>query len=319
MFDFLLGLYLAGLAVRGWVRGFVREALGLVGLVLGTFVAFRLSAPVGDFLTQRFGTTPEVARIGSGIFLFILFGVALSVGAHFLTKLMRLPGLTTANRVGGAAVALAWAVTLLLVVINIARVLPFPDDWHRQVEESVVAEAVAGPEAIPQRLFHRLAGDSVLTTLYAIQSLFGSNRIVPVAGEVVEIPTARPDEIRQIRAEAAMILEELNRHRAGEGEDPLQLSAGLTAMAEAKAVESYVSGRLARELDCVAEAEAIAGTRLAGCADVLALAGATLAAFDALINTPETDAIISSPGSDRTGIAVVEGPTGRLLVIVLGG
>ena len=31
----ILGLFLAGLLVRGWLRGFVRESLDLVGLVLG--------------------------------------------------------------------------------------------------------------------------------------------------------------------------------------------------------------------------------------------------------------------------------------------
>jgi hypothetical protein len=43
--DFLLGLYLAGLAVRGWLRGFVKELLDLVGLIVGLVVAFRVSAP----------------------------------------------------------------------------------------------------------------------------------------------------------------------------------------------------------------------------------------------------------------------------------
>jgi hypothetical protein len=44
MFDFVLGIGLAGLAVRGWLRGFVREVLDLVSLVLGIFVALLLSA-----------------------------------------------------------------------------------------------------------------------------------------------------------------------------------------------------------------------------------------------------------------------------------
>lgn len=319
MFDFILGLYLAGLMVRGWMRGLVREALGLVGLVLGTWVAFRLSAPLGDFLTQSFGTTPEFARVGAGIVLFLLFGTALSVGAHFLTKVMRLPGLTTANRVGGGAVAFAWGVALLLVVVNVARVLPLPDSWDRQVEDSVVAGAIAGPEAMPQRLFHRLAGDSALTALYAIQSLFGTNRIVPLGGQVVEIPQAQPDEIRQVRDEAMMILEEVNRHRAGEGVSALQTSTGLEGLAERRAVDSYLTGELTRDLDCAPEAEAVAGVRVARCADVLALAGTSLAALDAILSTSETAAAVSNPGFDRTGIAVVDGPTGRLLVIVLAG
>jgi uncharacterized membrane protein required for colicin V production len=48
MLDFVLGAALAGLAVRGWIRGFVREILDLVGLVLGIWVAFTLSQPLGS-------------------------------------------------------------------------------------------------------------------------------------------------------------------------------------------------------------------------------------------------------------------------------
>ena len=36
MVDFVLGLFIAGLLVRGWLRGFVRETLDLVALVIGT-------------------------------------------------------------------------------------------------------------------------------------------------------------------------------------------------------------------------------------------------------------------------------------------
>ena len=32
MIDFVLGLTLAGLALRGWFRGFAREAMDLVGV-----------------------------------------------------------------------------------------------------------------------------------------------------------------------------------------------------------------------------------------------------------------------------------------------
>ena len=85
MLDFIIGLILAALLVRGWLRGFVREILDLVGLVVGLWIAFKLSAPLGDFLTRSFGVTPEVARIGAGIALFVLFGVSLSVAAHYLS------------------------------------------------------------------------------------------------------------------------------------------------------------------------------------------------------------------------------------------
>ena len=319
MLDFILGLYLAGLMVRGWSRGFVREILGLVGLVLGIWVAFLLSPPLGDFLTQSFGVTPEVARIGAGVALFLLLGTALSVAAFLLSKMMNLPGLTIVNRAGGAAVAVAWGVMLLVVVVNVARVLPLPDAWKGEIQESSVIEALAGPEAYPQRLFFRLAGDNALTALHAIQSLFGASRMVPEGDQLVEIPPAAPDEVRQVRGEASMILEEVNRFRAGEGLRPLVVSDGLQSMAEARAVDSYVTGRLTRVPECVADAQAATGLRLAACTDVVALAGTSLGAFDGILDSDQGQAALTDPAFDRTGISVVAGPTGRLLVLVLGG
>ena len=139
MFDFILGLILAGLLVRGWVRGLIREALNLVSLFAGLWIAFRLSKPFGDFLTQSFGVTPEVARIGAGVALFFLFGVTMSIAAHYLSKMMSAPGLSMVNRVGGAVVALSWGVFLVLVLINIARVLPLPEGIDDAMADSTVA------------------------------------------------------------------------------------------------------------------------------------------------------------------------------------
>jgi membrane protein required for colicin V production len=319
MLDFLLGAFLAWLAVRGWVRGFVREVLGLVGLVLGILFSFRLGGLVGDFLSRSFGMSPEVGRIVGGVVLFVLLGVVLSVGAAFLSRVMRLPGLNLVNRIGGSVVALLWAVALLLVIVNVARVMSLPDSWERQLDGSTVVAAVAGPEAWPQRVFHRVAGDTVMSTLYAIQTLFGADRVVPGAGEVIEFPPPAGDEIRQVRSEAETVLEELNRQRAGTNAPPLAGSDLLRELAEMRAAESYLAGRLSRTDDCVAEASTRVGMRLARCADVAALASTSLAALDALLGDEETGPVVSGSAYDRAGVAVVDGPTGRLVVVVLGG
>lgn len=317
MLDVLLGAYLAWLTVRGWMRGLVREALGLVGLILGTFLAFRLGGVVGDFLSRSFGWPPEASRVAGGVALFVLLGILLSIGATVLTGVMRLPGLNMLNRIGGSVLALVWALTLLVVVVNLARVLPLPDSWGEQLDRSVVVETVAGPDAWPQRVFHRLAGDSVLATLHSIQSIFGSGRVVPREGEVAEFPPPVPDEIRQIRGEADMVLEEVNRRRTGEDVPLLAASDALVALAERRAADSYLTGRLARDTDCAAEAQAY--TLLSQCADVVALASTSLAALDGILAEEETAAVVLESRFDRAGVAVVDGPTGRIVLIVLGG
>jgi uncharacterized membrane protein required for colicin V production len=315
MLDFVLGLALAALLLRGWSRGLVRELLALAGLVLGTWFAFALSPLFGDFLTQSFGVTPEIARIGGGLLLFALFGTALTIGAFFLTKVMSLAGLTTLNRIGGAAVAIGWGIALMLVLINVARVLPLSPSLESRLEESVVVKTIAGPTALPQRLFYGLAADTALAALAEIQGLFGTSRVVPQGAEVITIPPASGDEIRQVRDEAEMVLTEINRARAGQGQGALAASEGLAELAEDRAIRSYTSGRLGRDLDCLPEATAL-GNSMAACTDVVALASTTLSALDGMLAGGESEILGAS--HDRAGVAVVDGPTGRLVVVVLG-
>lgn len=316
MLDFLLGLFIAGLLVRGWLRGFVREILDLVGLIVGLWVAIRLSSPFGDFLTKSFGVTPEVARIGSGIGLFLLFGVSMSVAAHYLTKVMNLPGLTMINRAGGAAVAGAWGVAIVVVIVNVARVMPLPESWDAQLTESTVVTSLAGPGALPQELFDSLAGDNVMATLSAIQDTFGKNRAVPEGDEQLQFPPAPPDEIRQVRDEADTIVNELNEYRSGLELRAVQVSAALTEAAEARASAMYVEGVLGRTADCVTDLIAF-GARVVDCGQGLALAGSALGGLDGILDSETGKAVVGQSAYDRVGVAVVDGPTGRLVMIYI--
>jgi uncharacterized protein YkwD len=322
MIDFILGLFLAGLLVRGWLRGFVREALDLVGLVVGLWVAFRLSRPLGVFLTDRFGVTPEAATIGAGIALLLLFGVATSIAAHYLSKVMNLPGLTLINRLGGAAVASAWGIAIVLVVVNVGRSLPFSESLDQRLEDSAVAQTIAGPGALPQRAFETIGTDGILSSLASIQTLFGANRAVPEGDEALEIPAARPDEVRQLRDETGEVIVEVNEYRTGRGLSALGQSSGLATVAEKRAVEMYTTGRFSRDHPpggSVADDLDVAGIRLARAGENLALASSARAAVDAMLESPTAVAQFNVAGFDRIGVSVVDGPTGRLVVIIMGG
>jgi uncharacterized membrane protein required for colicin V production len=318
MIDFVLGLALAAMLVRGWTRGFVRESLDLIGLILGAWIAFRLSGPFGDFLSERFSVPPEVARIGGGILLFVLFGVLLSIGAHYLSRVMNLPGLSMVNRVGGAAIAVGWGVVILLVVVSLLSVLPLPDSWRNNLEQSKVVSLIAGEDALPRRAFEAMAGDDVMGAMAAIRGIFGSARAVPEGGETLMFPAAEADEIRQVRAEAAWALEKVNEHRLGAGVGALATVGEITELAEDHAAAAYRAGLLRRMGDCAAQLAQRDYTVLT-CDNRLALAATTAGGLDGILESPEGLAMIETSGYDRAGAAVVDGPTGRLLVLILSG
>lgn len=318
MLDFILGLALAAMLLRGWNRGFIRESLDLVGLVLGLWIAFRLSGPFGDFLMEAFDVGPEVARIGGGILLFVLFGVLLSIAAHYLSKLMNLPGLSMVNRVGGAAVAIGWGVVVVLILVSVASVLPLPDSWRRPLDESNVVEAIAGDEALPREAFESVAGDNVMSAMAAIRNVFGTSRAVPTGVETFEFPPAAGDEIRQARDEAEGVLQQLNRHRVGLGLGAVTPIDPIALLAEDQAAGLYRAGLLRRLGDCVANL-AMRSYQVLRCDNAVALAGTAIAAFDGIVETVEGREMIENPDLDRAGVSVVDGPTGRLVVIVLAG
>jgi len=318
MIDFILGLALAAMLVRGWTRGFVRETLDLIGLVLGIWVAFRLSNPFGDFLTSTFDVSPELARVGGGIVLFVLFGALLSVAAHYLSRVMNLPGLSMVNRVGGAAVAIGWGVVIVLIVVSLAAVLPLPDSWQEEIDDSNIVRFIAGEEALPRRFFESLAGDNVMAAMAAISDVFGSSRAVPEGEETLAFPPAEPDEVRQVRGEAIEVLGEINENRVAAELDAVVAVGPMTELAEERAVASYEAGILERMENCVSDLST-RDYRVSRCDNGTALAGTAIAAYDAIRETDDGASMLENPDFDRAGIAVVDGPTGRLVVIVLAG
>lgn len=318
MIDFILGLALAAMLIRGWMRGFVRETLDLVGLVIGLFLAFRLSAPLGDFLRDSFGVGPELARVGAGVFLFVLFGALLSIAAHFLSRMMNLPGLSMVNRVGGAAVAVGWGVAIVLIVVSLIAVFPVPDDWREEIDDSRIVQLIAGEDAVPRRVFESLAGDNVMGAIASLQDLFGAARAVPAGSESLDIPPARADEIRQVRPEAEELVERLNEDRVGVGLRAVQPIAAITRLAEAHAERLYTRGRLQRIQDCVF-ALGERSYQVLRCDNGVALAGIAVAAYEGIFESPDGRTMIETPDFDRVGVSVVDGPTGRLVVMILAG
>ena len=67
MFDYLVLGLLGVFALRGWLRGLVREALDVLTLILGALLAFRLARPVGSVIVEFFEMSPEVAAIFDAI------------------------------------------------------------------------------------------------------------------------------------------------------------------------------------------------------------------------------------------------------------
>jgi uncharacterized membrane protein required for colicin V production len=322
MIDFVLGLYLAGLAVRGWLRGFVKELLDLIGLIVGLAVAFRLSAPLGDFLSDRFDTTPEWARIGAGIALFLIVGAGMATAAHYLGRVVRMPGLNLANRLAGSGLALAWGIALILVVTSVLRALPMPPGVDEQLDDSAVVTVLASPESPTQQLFQDVVGDEVLDTLLALGPLIGGRNVVLDGDDVVEITPASQDELVEDPGGADEVFRLVNDARAQAGVPPLAWSNSLAVVAMGHVMDMYTNGFISHvspTTGTVADRVRAARISLSVVGENLALAATPRSIHAALMDSDGHRANILRTSFDRIGVAAVDGPLGLMVVQVFGG
>ena len=322
MLDFILGIGLASLAVRGWAKGLVRQILDLGAFIAGVWVAFRLSGPLGDLLSDRFGVGPEAARVGAGIALFLLLGLAAGVAASFLARVTSLPGLNLGNRVGGAAVAAALGIAILLGVVVLARALPLPEGIEDALDGSVVVESIAGQDSWPRRAFGFVTGDDLFYTLGRLRDAVGEARVVPEGDESVPIESAPRDELGIEEEQARFLLRRLNEDRQAEGARPLLWSEGLAVIAAVWGIEMYEVGELSRVSATgvtVEDRVAGAGIRLVASGANLALAATTRSAHAGIVESETGKELSFSSRFDRAGVAVIDGPHGLLVVVILGG
>ena len=322
MIDFLLGLYFAGLFVRGWVRGFTREAMDLVGLILGIALAFRFSGLLGDWLAEWLGISPEFGRLAGGIVIFLLVGVGASIGAHYLQKVFTLPGLALTHRLLGGGLAMAWALFVAILMLSLVVVIPLPDSVDERIEESSVASALTDPDAFPQRMFNTVAGDRVLEALLNLDRLVGREKIILEHEETLAIPPADPGALRSDEKGAEEIFQLVNRARIEEGLDPLAWSAPLALVGEGHATEMYIegyfshtsptTGTCADRLDAAGIPYLIAGENIA-------LAATARTVHEGLMDSPGHRSNIVGPDFTRLGVGVVKGPLGLMVVQVFTG
>jgi uncharacterized membrane protein required for colicin V production len=320
--DFLLGVYFAGLFVRGWVRGLAREAMDLVGLILGIAVAFRFSGPVGDGLSDWLGISPEMGRLVGGIAVFLLIGVGASLGAHYLQRVFTMPGLVLTNRLLGGGLALAWALFVAILLLSLLVVIPLPDTVGDRIEESNVAAALTDPDSVPQRMFHTLAGDRVLEALLNLDRLVGREKIILEEEATVAITPADPGTLRSDEKAAEQIFELVNRSRIEDGLDPLAWSAPLAAVGEGHATEMYEAGFFSHTsptTGTLAGRMSEAGIPYRVVGENLALAATARTVHDGLMDSPSHRANILGSGFTRVGIGVIHGPLGLMVVQVFSG
>jgi len=320
--DFVLGVGLAALLIRGWLRGLVREAIGLGVILAGTFLAFRFAGPMGAVVSGMSGAGDDASHIAGGIIVFLLVSVGGAVISWIAHKGVRmLPGLTTANRLGGAAFSGLAGLLAATVVVSVLTLLPLPDGPAEALDDSSLVGAMTDAEGIPQRMLGLVSFDRVLAAALELQDVAGDYRVVAPPTGRVDIAAATGEEL-SIKGKAANKTAELiNVARIESGADPLARSEALDQVALNHALALYQRGRLTHNAPDgrVAGRLAAAEIPVVASGEAIALAPSARSAHEAILADEAGRSDISNSSYRRVGVGAVRGPLGLLVVVVLAG
>ena len=128
--------------LAGWSSGFVRQVVGLAGVVVGILVGVALMNTVGSLLAPIFGLSDTAsAVIGFGV-LFVGVQILAASIARVLRGIVAALRLSLLNRAGGGLVGLAKAAIIVSLVLLVADQGGFPAQEARA--ESSLYEPIAG-------------------------------------------------------------------------------------------------------------------------------------------------------------------------------
>jgi membrane protein required for colicin V production len=136
--DVIITVVLLGFAVRGLMRGFLRELLSLVGLFLGLWIALLKFVPLGEWVQHKFPLTePLPFHIA---FLVIFLSVASVAGLvgyllHRVAKGLLMGWLDAMVGLGFGSIK---GVMILTVLLFLLAQLPLADSLRTPLRSSIV-------------------------------------------------------------------------------------------------------------------------------------------------------------------------------------
>ena len=308
--DALLALVIAGGAYGGWRRGLLVTGADLVALAASVVFAFA-AYPWFIALAGRLGLKPGVWTAP----LAFLCAYAL---AHILLELLvsrfvkAVPGTTHAHGVNRALGTIPGTVNGLLgatIAAMLLLTLPLADTITRAVNESVVANRLAGPAEWLESRLRPIFDPALDRTIAKLTVTPGTQELVRLP-YTVKAAKPRPD------LEANMLVL-VNEERQKHGLAPLRADAEAAEVARGHSRDMFARGYFShitpQGVDPF-ERMRRGGVKFRAAGENLALARTLPMAHQGLMDSPGHRANILKPAFGRVGIGIVDGGRYGLMV-----
>ena len=130
--DYAILAIIAISALISVLRGFMSEALSLLGWILSFWVALTFTEELGAFLAHWI-SVPSL-RLGIAFFVLLISTLLLTALVNYLVgQLVEKTGLTGTDRVLGIVFGVARGAVVVAILVLLAGLTPFPrDPWWRE-------------------------------------------------------------------------------------------------------------------------------------------------------------------------------------------
>lgn len=310
--DVTIGLVLAAAAFGGLRRGFVKETIDLLGVILALAVSLHFYASLADTLVLNYHVPVLLAKPFA--FAALWFGVEIVAGfvlgfiSRMIPKILRESFL---NRLVGIIPAVAKAVVTVGVLLAILAAVPLPS-FQSTIAGSRLAGLILSETSGITHWLERSVGANFAQTF----------NLLTVPNEGSEKPQAIPKvtDPAKLRVESGLeqqMLVLVNQVRAQAGAPPLVMDDNLQKVARAHSRDMWLRGYFGHVdpdgNDPFARMRA-AGITFETAGENIALAPTLSIAQFGLMNSPPHRANILDPHFGRVGIGIVSAGASGLMV-----
>lgn len=144
IFDILILLCLIPALIGGLRNGFIKEAAGIVSIILGAWMAFHFSEPVCEWVSQQFpGASPTLTHVLGYVVIFIVVLLIFGLVARLLRKIIQFATLGWLDRMLGAIFSIAKAALIIGLLILIFE--PFNTTLGIVSDDTLSSSKLYGP------------------------------------------------------------------------------------------------------------------------------------------------------------------------------
>ncbi|WP_022669839.1 CvpA family protein [Hippea alviniae] len=130
--DIALGIFILVLAIRGMIRGIVREVFGLAALILGVVASNMFGRSFGHYIATHLTVTPTVAYAFGFFVMFIVVYLVLLLVGYVISSILKKIELGWLDRLLGLAFGSAKALFFIAIVVFLCESFPFLKGFGEQ-------------------------------------------------------------------------------------------------------------------------------------------------------------------------------------------